>query len=169
MPKYVSHFTNELCNNRIIKHFLWYRVGIASSDRLRNMEPGSLLLQKKYKIYNHVSSKQMSKIRQITRRLQESGSHLSGINLLCHTVLGECQTDRQLCKFTFVFLTIMVDMLEQTEQVLLNKYAETLAFILCSALQNNIQCRERQFMRRIIGVTVTVITLGICVASQLVI
>ena len=133
------------------------------------MEPGSLLLQKKYKIYNHVSVKQMSEIRQITRRQQESGSQLSGINLLGHTVLAECQTDRQLCKFAFVFLPIMVDMLEQTEQVLLNENAETLSLILCSAVQNNIQCHEIQFMRHIIGVTVTVLTLGICVASQLVI
>ena len=49
------------------------------------------------------------------------------------------------------------------------QYAETLSFILCSALQNNIQCLERQFVRGIIGVTVTGINLGICVASQLVI
>ena len=54
------------------------------------------------------------RVRQIKTRLQESGSHLSGNNFLRYTVLGECRTDSQLCKFTFVFLPIMVDMLEQT-------------------------------------------------------
>ena len=133
------------------------------------MEPGSLLLQNLDKIYIHVASKQKSKIRQISRRLQESGSNLSGIELMCHAVLGECETDNQLYKFTFMFLAIMVDMLERTEQSLLNNHAETLSFALYSAMHNNIQYRERLFLRQIIGVTVTIITLGICVASQVMI
>lgn len=157
-----SNLARNLCNKRIVKHFLWYKVGIASSARLRGMQSGSSLLTNLDKLYAHICHQQRHRIQKLGSRLDYIGSNIAGFQWICETVLSGCQTEQQLVTFAVMFLVLIVGMLERTEQSHLDDTADRISSILCDSMSNNIKFRERKNVFK--GLAMSFLTIGVCLS-----
>ena len=158
------HITRQLCNKKVVRHFLWYKIGNSSSSRLRCMGSGLSLLSSLDTLFTHAYYRKRHIVSKLSSKLNDFGSNMIAFRHLCEAVLCECQTESQLGSFAVMLLVVIVDMLEQSDQSDLNDKADHMSSILCESLTANIKLRHRKNL--CMGLFMSCLTIGICMAIK---
>ena len=156
-----------LSKKLFLRKYVWYKIGILTSEKLLALNPGFSHLTQLDNICRYIRHGQRTKIRVITEKLREVGFYPSSFTWLCDIVFKECQSDRELCTFAMVFLIAMIDMLEQTELEHLNDTTEVFTTILSEALQENLQSRDSWRTWKCFSTTLSLLPVIIFVIMQI--